>query len=201
MLTLLGRRSMSTTTTTAALSIRRILDRGKMVEVKSCVSCHRDFTWRKKWERSWKDITTCSKRCNTQRKRVQRRASKGLVAATLSEGNVTTTTTMVMSSCPLSTPSLKASPLPIPPSILPLPPTLPAGSVLPLPTAEEQDLKVMNVATTESETKSETKRMTKSETKQVRKERRKRIKQQRRELRQGISNESYGNKDCQTCSK
>eukprot|EP00798_Chlamydomonas_sp_ICE-L_P025093 gene25093-10733_t len=35
---------------------------------KMCVSCNRPFTWRKKWERCWDEITTCSKRCNAERK-------------------------------------------------------------------------------------------------------------------------------------
>lgn len=39
---------------------------------KVCVVCDRPFTWRKKWERCWDEVTTCSKACNTQR-----RASKG----------------------------------------------------------------------------------------------------------------------------
>ncbi len=28
----------------------------------------RPFTWRKKWEKVWDDVTTCSKSCNSQRK-------------------------------------------------------------------------------------------------------------------------------------
>ena len=36
---------------------------------KDCVVCGRPFTWRKKWERCWDDVTTCSKSCNAQRKR------------------------------------------------------------------------------------------------------------------------------------
>lgn len=35
---------------------------------KICVVCHRPFTWRKKWERSWDEITTCSKKCNGERR-------------------------------------------------------------------------------------------------------------------------------------
>ena len=29
---------------------------------KVCVVCQRSFNWRKKWERNWEDITTCSNR-------------------------------------------------------------------------------------------------------------------------------------------
>jgi len=43
---------------------------------KVCVTCQQRFTWRKKWESSWDDITTCSKRCNSERKREQRAANR-----------------------------------------------------------------------------------------------------------------------------
>jgi len=35
---------------------------------KVCVVCGRPFTWRKKWERDWENITCCSKSCNTKRR-------------------------------------------------------------------------------------------------------------------------------------
>ena len=35
---------------------------------KVCVVCNRPFTWRKKWERSWDEVTCCSKSCNAKRK-------------------------------------------------------------------------------------------------------------------------------------
>lgn len=35
---------------------------------KICVVCDRPFTWRKKWERCWDEVTTCSKACNSQRR-------------------------------------------------------------------------------------------------------------------------------------
>jgi hypothetical protein len=35
---------------------------------KMCVICDRPFTWRKKWERSWDEVTTCSRSCNSKRK-------------------------------------------------------------------------------------------------------------------------------------
>ena len=40
--------------------------------VKTCVVCNRPFTWRKKWERCWDEVTTCSKSCNAARKREKR---------------------------------------------------------------------------------------------------------------------------------
>jgi len=30
---------------------------------KTCIICMRPFTWRKKWERTWDERTTCSTRC------------------------------------------------------------------------------------------------------------------------------------------
>jgi hypothetical protein len=35
---------------------------------KVCVVCQRPFTWRKKWERCWDEVTTCSKSCNARRR-------------------------------------------------------------------------------------------------------------------------------------
>mmetsp|Transcript_21574 Transcript_21574/g.35587 ORF Transcript_21574/g.35587 Transcript_21574/m.35587 type:complete len:116 (+) Transcript_21574:114-461(+) len=35
---------------------------------KICVVCNRPFTWRKKWERSWDEVTCCSKSCNAKRR-------------------------------------------------------------------------------------------------------------------------------------
>ena len=35
---------------------------------KICAVCNRPFTWRKKWENCWDDVTTCSKSCNRKRK-------------------------------------------------------------------------------------------------------------------------------------
>ena len=54
-----------------------INDRGRHgVAAKNCVVCRRSFTVRKKWERCWEEVTTCSKRCNTERRRMNRRAAK-----------------------------------------------------------------------------------------------------------------------------
>jgi hypothetical protein len=35
---------------------------------KICVVCGRPFTWRKKWERCWDEVTCCSKSCNAKRR-------------------------------------------------------------------------------------------------------------------------------------
>lgn len=39
---------------------------------KVCVVCERPFTWRKKWERVWDEVTTCSKSCNHKRRAAKR---------------------------------------------------------------------------------------------------------------------------------
>ena len=42
---------------------------------KVCVTCGRPFTWRKKWERVWDEVTTCSKSCNRKRRLVNRQTN------------------------------------------------------------------------------------------------------------------------------
>jgi hypothetical protein len=39
---------------------------------KICVTCGRPFTWRKKWEKVWDEVTTCSKSCNHKRRAAKR---------------------------------------------------------------------------------------------------------------------------------
>jgi hypothetical protein len=34
---------------------------------KICAVCGRPFTWRKKWEKVWKDVKYCSERCKRKR--------------------------------------------------------------------------------------------------------------------------------------
>ncbi|MDC0267788.1 DUF2256 domain-containing protein [bacterium] len=36
---------------------------------KTCPVCERTFTWRKKWEKVWKEVKYCSKGC-AQKKRI-----------------------------------------------------------------------------------------------------------------------------------
>lgn len=38
---------------------------------KTCATCGRPFTWRKKWERVWEEVRYCSDRC---------RSAKGLIS-------------------------------------------------------------------------------------------------------------------------
>ncbi|MBI3232885.1 MAG: DUF2256 domain-containing protein [Bacteroidetes bacterium] len=34
---------------------------------KICISCHKPFAWRKKWEKNWDEIKYCSQRCSNQK--------------------------------------------------------------------------------------------------------------------------------------
>merc|ERR1712166_272976 len=53
---------------------------------KVCVTCDRPFTWRKKWERCWDEVTTCSKSRNAARKRTASQAKQaGKDSAQLSD--------------------------------------------------------------------------------------------------------------------
>jgi len=56
---------------------------------KVCLICQRPFTWRKKWERSWDEITTCSKSCNAKRRQLQQQQKQ-------QDAFTTTTTTTSM---------------------------------------------------------------------------------------------------------
>ena len=48
--------------------IYRVFDMGRWKEAKICIVCKRQFTWRKKWERCWESIQTCSEKCKADRK-------------------------------------------------------------------------------------------------------------------------------------
>ena len=43
---------------------------------KVCVVCERPFTWRKKWESCWDEVTTCSKSCNRKRRDANQRQNQ-----------------------------------------------------------------------------------------------------------------------------
>nr|WP_310649635.1 MULTISPECIES: DUF2256 domain-containing protein [unclassified Colwellia] len=34
-----------------------------MLPKKSCLTCKKDFTWRKKWQACWGNVLYCSERC------------------------------------------------------------------------------------------------------------------------------------------
>lgn len=40
---------------------------------KTCVTCGRPFTWRKKFEKVWDEVKYCSKRCRAATKQAQQR--------------------------------------------------------------------------------------------------------------------------------
>ncbi|WP_442887907.1 DUF2256 domain-containing protein [Congregicoccus parvus] len=46
--------------------------RKRDLPTKTCVVCGRPFAWRKKWERCWQEITTCSDACRSVRRRTLR---------------------------------------------------------------------------------------------------------------------------------
>ena len=37
---------------------------------KTCVFCHRPFTWRKKWERCWEEVKYCSDKCRMNKSKI-----------------------------------------------------------------------------------------------------------------------------------
>ena len=41
--------------------------RKENLPVKTCVSCGRPFTWRKKWAKDWDQVKYCSDRCRGNR--------------------------------------------------------------------------------------------------------------------------------------
>ena len=51
------------------------------------VTCNRPFTWRKKWERNWDEITTCSKRCNSERRLAKKKDKNTMIEGDSAEGS------------------------------------------------------------------------------------------------------------------
>jgi hypothetical protein len=45
---------------------------------KTCLACGRPFAWRKKWERVWDEVKTCSDRCKDDLRRQNRAARREL---------------------------------------------------------------------------------------------------------------------------
>jgi hypothetical protein len=54
---------------------------------KVCVTCNRPFTWRKKWEACWDEVTTCSKKCNGERRRELRRENRDTKKSVVEQGD------------------------------------------------------------------------------------------------------------------
>ena len=45
----------------------RMVKKGDL-PTKTCITCGRPFTWRKKWEKVWEEVRYCSDRCRAERK-------------------------------------------------------------------------------------------------------------------------------------
>lgn len=43
---------------------------------KTCVTCGRPFSWRKKWEKVWEDVRYCSDRCRNERGDKERKQAR-----------------------------------------------------------------------------------------------------------------------------
>lgn len=59
---------MAECATDSPLEIFKVFDRGTFKEAKLCIVCKKQFTWRKKWERNWNEVTTCSVKCKHRKK-------------------------------------------------------------------------------------------------------------------------------------
>jgi hypothetical protein len=60
---------------TTAVSMVRGVKKENLPQ-KVCVVCQRPFTWRKKWEDCWDEVSTCSKSCNGKRRSAQQAANR-----------------------------------------------------------------------------------------------------------------------------
>jgi hypothetical protein len=70
---------------------------------KICVVCNRPFTWRKKWERNWDDVTTCSKSCNSKRKAMAKQQQEPLGSFDNDHDSVETVGSMTSTGTPPTT--------------------------------------------------------------------------------------------------
>jgi deoxyribodipyrimidine photolyase-related protein len=50
----------------------------KNLPEKICLTCHRPFAWRKKWERNWNEVNYCSDACRRNRKKMNMKKNKVL---------------------------------------------------------------------------------------------------------------------------
>ena len=39
---------------------------------KTCITCKRDFYWRKKWKKVWEEVKYCSEKCRRNKKNAER---------------------------------------------------------------------------------------------------------------------------------
>lgn len=58
---------------------------GSALPEKTCATCGRRFSWRKKWARDWATVRYCSKRCRSERSGAEARALEESVLAVLSQ--------------------------------------------------------------------------------------------------------------------
>ena len=65
----MGKKGITALPDIAEGEVFRVMDQGRWKEAKLCLICKKEFTWRKKWERNWGEITTCSEKCKQERKR------------------------------------------------------------------------------------------------------------------------------------
>lgn len=57
---------------------------------KSCVSCGRRITWRKKWEKSWDDVRYCSQACRRRGVTATDRALEDAITQSLGTSSTAT---------------------------------------------------------------------------------------------------------------
>ena len=179
------------------LPTRIIFDRGKHVEAKDCITCGRVITWRKKWERCWNEVTTCSKRCKTTRRRELRRAKRNIttsITSPLETAALDETITRSATMPPLALKSIAATTT--------TSPTIPSLTQTSTTTASPLSV---SQSTIELINPSDDAIITTNQTvQQLRKERKKRkklLQKNKRAKREGRQDPSIGRKDCQTCAK
>jgi len=56
--------------------------------VKDCLVCGRPFTWRKKWEKCWDEVLTCSDRCKRERRNKNKADTRAAVGGGAAAGAV-----------------------------------------------------------------------------------------------------------------
>lgn len=154
--------------------------------IKDCVVCGRPFTWRKKWERCWDEVTTCSKSCNSKRRNTNRSTMEilnDLLVVSFSSESVKNTESSELNFTSIQHDTLQ---LKSPPSKL----------LLPLVDFEDAP----ETSKCFSYDLDETLEFT-DDAKAERKVAKKMIKAARRNQRQGLGDPARGQKSCDMCSR
>lgn len=145
---------------------------------KLCVVCARPFTWRKKWERCWEEVSTCSQRCNTERRllaRKERRADVDILEEGLDKLSTDERTPTVQDNPRRSARSRPAM-------------------LLSLATDTSQpDDRIETCVTPGDESGSDSARAERKAAKAA-------AKQKRREVREGRAHPTFGQKPCDLCA-